>query len=188
MSDRTLHRYAVGDVVWVARAGTTQKERPCRICAGDRRVTLLLGSGDRVELDCDYCQAGWATPTGVELYYGYDASATSYVVTAIETVSDAQGEHVTYRSGSDGGWTSFAAADCYPTHDDAIAHCAEKVAQHEAEQEAQMARKEKGQRSYAWNAGYHLRNAEKARIEVLYHERKAVLMKAAARTPTEAVA
>lgn len=168
----------IGDRVWVARAGTTQMERPCRVCDGRLRVTLILGSGEQVAVECAYCSRGFEGSVGVEPYYAWEATAAHYTVTGIEVLRNEQGEVVRYQSGGARAYTTFDAADCYATYDDAVASGARLVAQHEAEQEEQMSRKEKDRRSYSWNAGYHLREAEKARKQVLYHDRKAESMKA----------
>jgi hypothetical protein len=171
----------VGDTVYVARAGTTEDSRPCRVCNGDKRVTLILGSGEHLSLDCDYCGHGYQYPTGLETFYEFRAEAKPYPVTGIETISGPNGETVKYRSGSEGAYYSFAAADCFPSAEAAAARCAELVAEHEVEQDRMMKAKEQNNKSYAWHAGYHLREAKNARKQAEYHERKAVLMKEQAR-------
>jgi hypothetical protein len=177
------HTFKVGDTIYVARAGTTELTRPCRVCNGDRRVTLILGTGEQVSLDCEYCAKGYEAPTGRETYYEYRSTAVSYPVTGIETISTPNGETVKYRSGSDGCYYSFAATDCFPSAEAAAERGAELAAEHEVEQERKMKAKEQGNKSYAWHAGYHLREAKWARDQAAYHERKAVLMKEQARTP-----
>ena len=167
----------VGDTVYVARAGSTETSRPCRVCNGDKRVTLILGTGEHVSLDCEYCSRGYEAPTGRESFYEFRANPESYVISGIEAVSSAQGETIRYRSGSNGGYYTFDAIDCFPSAEAAAARCAELVAEAEVEQGRKMRTKEKANRSYAWNAGYHLREAKRCRDQADYHERKAVLMK-----------
>ena len=176
-------RFSIGDHVWVAGAGQSPLQRPCRVCAGDKTVTLILGSGEQVSLDCGMCAAGHHAPTGVETYYEYGAVAVLYRVTGIEAVVDEEGERVRYRSGSDGAYSILDHEQCYATREEALASCAPLIAEHEAEQERRMAFKEKNtNKSYAWNAGYHLREAKRCRTEAERHERKAVLLKAKAKT------
>src|ERR1035437_7540886 len=167
----------VGDTIYVARAGSTQVDRPCRICNGDRRVTLILGSGEHVSLDCEYCGISIPAPTGRESFYEFRAAPTPLVVSGVEVVGTATGETIKYRSGSDGCYSTFAAADCFLSSEAASARCAELVASNEVEQERRMHAKEKDNKSYAWHAGYHMREAKRAREQAEHHERKAVLMK-----------
>ena len=69
--------------------------------------------------------------------------------------------------------------DLFDSEEAAWGRCDEKIKQHELE-ETTTADHLKAFRlnSYAWNAGYHLKQAEKRRRDVLYHEQKAILCKA----------
>jgi hypothetical protein len=182
-----VERMKVGDTLWRATAGQREKWVPCDICAGERFVTLILGSGEHVRLDCGACSPGLDPPSGRQRVYEFDGRAEPYTITGIEVTSDSAGERVRYRSGTDTSYYTFNAEDCFPSAEAAQARCAELVAQHEAEEAGRRAKKEKPDKSYAWHASYHLREAKENRRKLAYHESKAVLMKAASRTPvTEA--
>lgn len=167
----------VGDTIYVVRGGNTAVERPCRVCNGDKRVTLILGTGEHVSLDCDYCARGYEAPTGREEFYEWHASAVPYPVTGIETVSTPSGETIRYRSGAENCYSSFNVENCFASPEDAAARCAEMEIENAAEHERRMRAKENLNKSYAWHAGYHLREAKRAREQAAYHERKAALMK-----------
>ena len=179
--------HAIGDTAWVLVVGSLQKSRPCRVCAGHRSVTLILGSGEHVALDCDFCGRGFEGPRGVETYYEFAAEPRPYLVAGVERYTDGQGEQVRYRSGSADAWGSLDAVDVFATPEAAAASGAEKVAAHEAEQVANLDRKEEVSRSYAWNAGYHLREAKRARAEAERHEKKAVIMQTRSKSPEGAL-
>ncbi|OFX00108.1 MAG: hypothetical protein A3E78_03990 [Alphaproteobacteria bacterium RIFCSPHIGHO2_12_FULL_63_12] len=168
----------VGDTVWVARAGGVEQFRPCRVCNGDKAVTLIRGNGEHVRIGCQFCSVGLENPTGRESYHAYAPKPTPYRVTGVERVEKSDGVTVQYRSGSDSGWTTVDAKDCFASPDDAMGRCAALVAEHEAEQELAFQRKDQNHKSYAWYVGYHLREAERARKQADYHERKAAAMKA----------
>ena len=177
----------VGDTVWIAYAGDVAKTRPCRVCNGNRRVVLLLGTGEQVELDCEMCAKGYEAPTGVEQYWEFEGKPSPFYVTGVEVVENVSGRTVRYRSGTDNGWNSIEAEKCYATFDEAMAASAAVVAEREAEQAQRMGWKEKDtNKSYAWNAGYHLRAAAKDRKSAEYHERKATLLKAKSKEPSNA--
>ena len=179
----TTQRFNIGDEFWVARAGTTDLQRPCRVCAGSRLVTLILGSGEAVSLECGYCGHGFEGPRGFETYYGYRAEPALYFVSGVVVNSSEKGEQVEYRAEANGGYYTFPATDCFLTYDMALARSTELVAKHETDQERQMSVKEKGDhKSYAWHAGYHLREAKRERASAERHERKAVIMKSMDRT------
>ena len=170
-------RFNIGDRAFVASAGSVQRDRPCRVCDGQRWVTLILGTGEQVRLDCEYCSRGFEAPTGREPYYEYAAEPRSFVVHGVSVETGLDGEEVTYRDNPGNCWHNFNAKDCWPTAEEAMARSAELVAEHEAEQEAQMVRKKNDNKSYAWHAGYHLRNAKEHERQMEYHKRKAVIMK-----------
>lgn len=176
-SPANVTRMKAGDVIFVARAGSTETSRPCRVCNGDRKVTLILGTGERASLDCDYCSHGYEAPTGSETFYEFRPEPKPYVINAVEVVETSQGELVRYRVGADNAYSTFDASDCFPSAEAAAARCAELVAEAEVEQERQMRAKENGKKSYAWHVGYHLREAKRSREQAAHHERKAALMK-----------
>lgn len=178
MSDALVERFKVGDTVWIPYAGQLQTSRPCRVCAGQKVVTLILGSGEHVQLDCGMCSKGYEQPSGIEEGWEFGADARSFHITGIEVVVDEEGEHVRYRSGSNGSYSSIEHEKCHATYEEALANAGEQVAEAEREREARLAYKEKDtNKSYAWNAGYHLREAKRCRAEAERHEKKAVLLK-----------
>ena len=170
-------RFNVGDIMWVADAGSTKRTRACRVCNGEKTVTLVLGSGEHVRLDCDFCSRGYESPSGIEQYYDYAAQPTPHRITGIEIVILNGQEIVTYREGSENAWQSFKAANCFATSDAALERCAELIVERAAEIERQFRCKTNGAKTYAWNAGYHLREAASARKQVAYHEQKAAIMR-----------
>ena len=182
----SAERFKIGDTVCTVYAGPTQVTRPCRACAGTRVVTLILGSGEHVQLDCGACQLGYDFPRGVETDYAFEARATPYQVTGVEVVESEKGEEVRYRSGGENAYSILYHEKCFATMDEALANGATLVAEHEAEAERRIASKEKDQaKSYAWNAAYHLREAKRHRAEAERHERKAVALKAKAKDDTQ---
>lgn len=176
-----LRQFSIGDVVWVPVASMQKKTRPCRCCNGDRHVTLILGTGEHVRLDCGACRHGYNPPTGTEVYHEFGSSAECVPITGWDRAETSEGEKLRYRSGTDTAWTNYAAERCFATRIEAMAACEPLIAEHEAEQVRKLASKEKNAReSYAWNARYHLREAKKAHAQAKYHEAKAVILEAKA--------
>ena len=167
----------VGDTVWVASVGNTERSRPCSVCNGNKAITLIFGDGSNVRVECAFCKMGYEAPSGYETYYEFVATSKPYTVSAVERVESSSGEVVKYRVGSESSYYNFDAEDCFATSEDGAARCAELVAEKEAEHLANFARKSKDTQSYSWNAGYHLREAKNRRTQAEYHEKKAVVMK-----------
>lgn len=181
-----MSRFKVGDVALAVRVGSMQVVRPCRACNGDRAVTLILGSGEQVRLECGACSKGYHEPTGTETDYEFQAKLTPYQITGIEVVETANGQNVTYRSGTEHGYYTFGEGDLFVSEEEAQAECARKVAEHEAEEERRIGEKVKyTNKNYAWNAAYHLREAKRHEKDAAYHNRKAVILKAKSKTPVE---
>ena len=171
-------RYNVGDEVWFAHYDMVRVEKPCPVCFGEKEVTLILGNGDRVVLPCDYCGHGLDEPTGRITEHEYVASAEPVRITKIQSETDLVSEARKYYFGG----RYAAIEDLFDTKEEALARCAEKVAQRELEESTQACRlKASRLKSYSWNAGYHLRQAQECRKRAEYHEQKAVLCRGKAK-------
>lgn len=166
--------YNVGDVVWWAHCGTEHVSHPCPVCFGKRQVTLVLGNDDQVILPCSYCSHGYEDPTGIETEYEYVVKPERKTITSIEIQVSSTDEKREYRSDS-----YLNIEDIFDTEGEALTRCLE-VKQKLEEDQRTLAKylKEKAEKSFAWNAGYHMRATKKLRQQIEYHEKMAVLCKA----------
>lgn len=166
--------YNVGDTVWLAQYDHTEVKMPCPVCFGEKQVILILGNGETVALPCDYCGKRCAEPRGFIMEYEYTAKVQLITITEVQSKVDSMGEERRYYFG--GRCTEIQ--DIWDTKEEALARCAEKVAQQKLEETTSAFRiKANHLQSYAWNAGYHLRQAKEYRKRAEYHEQKAVLCK-----------
>lgn len=174
----TERQYNIGDQVWFARYDTARATKPCPVCFGRKEVTLTLGNGDRVVLPCDCCGHGLDEPTGQITEHEYTANAELVRITTIQSETDLVSEvRKYYFMGRYAG-----IEDLFGTEEEALARCAEKIAQQELEESTRAHRlKANRLKSYSWNAGYHLRQAQDCRKRAEYHERKAVLCRGRAK-------
>ena len=169
-------KFKIGDSVWVARylPGTPVKV-PCSVCFEKRKVTLILGNDDRVELPCDYCGKGnLGVPTGHETEYQAMSKPELITITGVHTEATYEGEKVEYHQ------------NCYVYHEDKVFATKEEALEKgeelkEAHIEEMKQRKDwlkkDVNKSFAWNAGYHLREAKRNEKDMEYHKKKAVLCK-----------
>lgn len=167
-----MKEYNVGDSIWWARCETRQIKKPCPVCFGKKEATLILGNGDEVILPCEYCGYGINAPTGIITGYEYVAEPEHSVITKVKIEVTDDGEERKYYIGhcdSDG-------SDIFDSEAEALAKCTEMAQKREHEQMTLAEHiKENKQKSFLWNAGYHLEAARKSREEAARHERNAVL-------------
>lgn len=168
----------VGDRVWVASYTHGAVRVVCPICFGKRRVTLIRGDDSVVELLCGFCGIGEPGPTGYVTEHEYSAMAYQVAITAVATRVESTGTKIEYHVGTDGCYTTYHPENCFATEAEALERGKElgEIAQGKAETHAGYGKAD-AEKSYAWNAGYHLREAKKARERVAYHEKMAVVCK-----------
>lgn len=163
--------YNIGEVVWVARCGQIQVQKPCPVCFGRRSVTLILGNEEHVVLPCEYCGLGSLNgPRGYEMVYEYHADPQTAVITGRSVEEGPDGSKVRYSSAPYGLYPE----DIFDNEPECRARCEVKRAEHEAEQgQRNFWGKEKAHKSFAWHLGYHRREAKEAQRKLEYHTRMA---------------
>ena len=167
-------KYKVGDQLWQARCKWLPVKKTCPICFGNKEVTLILGNEDRVILPCDYCGKGFDVPSGLVSEYEYVVEPELITVTSVEVSITDDKTFVEYRSGQ------FRLKEelLFDSEVDAIAKGSELKAKLEKEQQTKASHiKHDVNKTYSWNAGYHMRQAKRERQSAEYHEKKAVLCK-----------
>jgi len=174
-----MNEIKIGDRVWIASYETRKVQKECPVCFGNKEVTLRLGNGDEVLLDCDYCGHGFHDPTGYVTCYERTPKAEPVIVQRI--ASEVSEDGTTYRYHFNG---MRYVERVYTSQEEALVAAHEKAAWEQKEEDERTHRlKRNVNKSFAWNAGYHLREAAECRRRAERHDRKAVLCKA--RIPTE---
>ena len=169
-----MQTFKIGDRVWLACYSTTDVRETCPICFGRREVTLILGNGDECRLPCDYCGKGYGGPRGYVVERRAAPHAMEYEIDSVTTTASAVG----YGSGC----TTLRGDDLFATEDEALARAAEIAAEEQRRSEGRNDFcKAESRKSFAWNAGYHTREAKRCREQAERHERMAKLCKAAAK-------
>lgn len=172
-------QYKVGDRVWFAHYGTTQVDKPCPVCYGTKHATLILGNSDKVLLDCDFCAVGFPKQSRGYIHdYELVAKAEPLVITSIEAHIDKVGQSIRCYSGGH----FYPLEDLFDTKEEAVARCDEKIQQSMTDNATRASNLKHVQyKSYTWNAGYHLKQAERYAKEAEQHKQKAVLCEAKAK-------
>jgi hypothetical protein len=170
-----MQEFGVGDWVWCARLKREQVDVPCPVCFTKKEVTVRLGNGDEVVVDCDYCSRGYVSE------YVEDGAPERYLITAKTVTEMSEGKRTGYHSHhyyfEDTGDLLFA------TESEAMARGLELAREKKVKEETKSEYLKKNNlKSYAWNAGYHIRNARDHEKQAAYHHEKARLCKIKAKS------
>lgn len=163
----------VGDMVWVARCGSRLVKQTCPICYGDKEVTLILGNKEKIVIECDYCGKGYGFPRGFVEEYEYTEAAERVAVSAIRMTSTIDGECIEYTLS---GYFSTSIDDIFDTEEEAIERC-KIISKRETDEQNKRIDyiKKNARKTFAWNAGYWMSAAKRARKDAEQYESKAVL-------------
>jgi len=169
--------FKIGDKVWVSRVRSTDEVIPCPVCFGDMKVTLILGDGTHVEVECDYCRKGWMGAQGVvRAGYVNVAEVFQKEITGVDNRRDGDEQRITYWFGS-GGYSSKRVSD---TREGALVKAEAEIAEVNKRADAKH-KKHKDYKSYTWNAGHYMREAQRALEQHKRYLEKAKVMLSKAR-------
>lgn len=171
-------KYKLGDKVWYAGSGTVKKSFPCPECFGKCHLIVILGDDSRVPIPCQSCnfrdESNWSSydayPHGYVNYYEFEARARLVEITRVE-ITD---EKVEY------GFDSCYSMDedmAFDSEEDAVKKATELSIHHTEEEKSKVYRKEKHNRTWAWNLHYHRDCIKRAERDLAYHTAKATWAK-----------
>jgi hypothetical protein len=171
-----MNEIKVGDKVWYATFDQREEKVPCPVCYGNKKVIVILGNGDEVEVDCRYCEVGFEGSKGWVKEYTKLPLAECVTITGRRIEENNSKQEIEYHYNSMG--SSYRIADperMFETEEEAI-NCAVAMAEEENQAKANKP-KYKDEKTYAWNAGYHLKRAKDRAKEAEYHAEKAKICK-----------
>lgn len=172
-----MAKYKIGDVLWFAQYNYTQVKKPCPVCFQKKEVTLILGNGDQIILPCQLCAARYDPPSGFVMEYEYTTKPEMIIIDRITTDSADEGKARYYSN-----CRVFDEDALFVDKADAETKIIELKIKLEQEQSERAEFIKKNQnKSYSWNAGYHMREAKHHREKMEYHENMAVICKAKAK-------
>jgi hypothetical protein len=157
--------YNVGDEVWCAWARIVKKERVCPDCLGQKYLTLIMGDGSEVSVDCENCKRGWRSPYGKVEYYEFAADVSYATIKKVEIEKD----KIRYT------FTDNYVCDSdkvFGLEKDARAKADELAKAKTEEKKRDMQQKDKPSHNWAWHASYHRRCIANAERDLAYHKKK----------------
>ncbi len=173
-----MPKFKVGDTVWVAKCGLESVRKICPTCFGKKEVVLILGNDDHVALPCRGCGPGYDSPRGYISEYEYVTEPEIIVISGMSIEIDHNKENVRYQSYNH----IYDEKDIWATKEEARIVANEKKAKLDEDQitKAEYIKKDV-QKSFSWNAHYHMRHAKKDRESAEYHNKMAVICKTRAK-------
>jgi hypothetical protein len=131
-------------------------------------------------LPCAYCSRGYGPPTGYVKEHEFVNTPQLVTITNVTTTVSESETKIEYKSSP----FVYEMDHLFLTEEEARVKGSELKAEFEKEQETKAKYlKEKVSKSFSWNAGYHLGEANRMRKQIEYHERKAALCKARSKDP-----
>jgi hypothetical protein len=162
----SLPKYQIGDTVWVAVTGRREARETCKDCAGTRFLTVLLGDGEQVTIECEGC-----SPGGYEPARGYNIYAEHYAEARQAQINRAEGGENGWEYGTSESYR-HAESDIYLTRPEAEKRAAHLAEERTKEQLEKVQHKYKKHRTWSWNATYHRKCIRKAKKDIEYHTAK----------------
>lgn len=161
-------KFGIGATVYVPWTCTyTRKGIPCTICAGQRYVTLTLGSGEQQRIECGACgRVGCDPASGIEHVY----VATYGVRAGTVTGTSLRGDTWLYEV--DNG-AHVPEENLYLSEDEATAHARDHmfpITERQVQEQFELNCLH-NKRKFTWSAHYHRACLAKLRREAEYHER-----------------
>ena len=164
--------FNIGDKVFKARYGRNEKWVTCPDCFGTKHVTVILGDGTAITIECGGCDPGGYKPScGVIKQYDYETQVHEHTVTGV-TIRASGAEYELDKFCGGGYWTGND-KDVFGTKEEAHTDGERQRAEHENEENRRLMAKTKDHKSWAWNYRYHRDCIKRAEKEIEYHSRKA---------------
>jgi len=156
--------YNVGDKVWHAECEVQPVQMVCPVCNGNKAVVVILGTGEHVEVDCDFCGNGYDKPRGFRTVHRLVKGARQSTIRKYRAESDSDGhEERTYHIGDS---RILYAEDICPDEASALARSEERA---QAFNEREMRRLTPGKKDIGdkltWTIGYWRGQAKRARCD-----------------------
>lgn len=175
-------KFAIGDRPWHATTEHFEKVLTCPDCLGQKYLTVTMGDGSTVTIDCQLCGPGYNPPCGVVKIHGYK----EYVYqTEIDGLEIRAKDGATYQIA-----TSYRVAegDLFSTKEEAEARAVELQREREQAEADRLKRKEKDKHTWAWHVRYHRSEIKRAEKEIAYHAAKLAAAKEHATTERQEAA
>lgn len=78
--------FTIGDTYYLPHHPPTQVTVPCPTCYGAKKVTVILGNGEQVEIQCEGCGRGFDGPSGCITEYRYEPFVSTFTIASVHSM------------------------------------------------------------------------------------------------------
>ena len=158
-------KYEIGQQVYWATWDSRDAYVTCPDCGGTGRLRVTFHDETQVSIDCRNCSVGYDPPTGRIHVHNRMAVVRLTTITGCEV----EGSKVEWRTSDS---YRISEDNLFDNEADCLVRAAEIDAQADREERERVNRKEKDNRSWAWNASYHRNQIKDAQRRIEYHTAK----------------
>lgn len=157
--------FAVGSEVWWIGPAWRQEEITCPECLGQRRIKVVLPTGDEYMLKCCACGGQWGEPRGLVTVTRHEHIPRRITLDRVESIDMAAESRVTYRTAN--GILVYS-HHLYLDEGECRSACETRNAEMDAEDERRaIATMLHGRERLAWSAHYWRGQLQKAEANVV---------------------
>jgi hypothetical protein len=154
--------FEIGDVYWIAVSMPQSEEVTCPMCCGNKFVTLVLGTNEAVDIECEACSLGYIGSRGFIDQYKQEPSTKRFEIASVEEWRDGEW---TVRSP---GGMRMSFDRLYQTEAQALA-VAEQNAKNLEDKNMESLRLKKYGRASSWKILYHEKQIRDYEQKIKWH-------------------
>lgn len=159
-------KYQIGDEVWIPRFSPMETRIKCPDCLGTKALTVIMGDGSQVSIDCVGCALGYEPSRGFVVIHEWKPYVDWGRIDGVERRDNT----FEYRGYQFGG---LEESKLTKSKEEAEAIAARMAEEHKVEELHRFEQcKENTRRSWAWNAHYHRQKVKQAQHDLEYHTAK----------------
>jgi len=161
--------YNINDKVWYAKRYSVVEKVVCPECFGKKYLTVILGDGSQVTIDCAGCTYGCDSPRGYATYYKQDVEVKQVIIDGMRITRDYVEYEINKTSCS---CNIIKGSDLFSTKEEAEVRAKELAEEWNKEQLAKIHRKEKNHRDWSWHVYYYRQQIRRAEKDIEYAKKK----------------
>ena len=159
--------FQIGALYWMPVLNPRQIEMPCPVCYGNRTITVTLGNGEHVAVECEGCGIGYDGPRGFVTDYSYEYAANPFT---IEVVTSMYGGSWRLKSieGDNADWSTLCA-----TEQEALDASKKRMQEViDANTDTRRVKKNHAVKQSGWSVGYHEKQIKEYERKIAWHRGK----------------
>ncbi len=86
MNEELTVPFTIGKTYWYPITNPTRVQKVCEVCYGHLTVTVTLGNGEHVAIECGNCGVSYEPPTGYTWEYAYQVGAEPFTIQGINSM------------------------------------------------------------------------------------------------------